>query len=107
MPDRRRFERYPVAWQVRLWLTDDGDIMTRAVDASAYGLRLALPHDLASLLLQGGVSYRVEVFLPAMEGTFVRVGRVRHVGEEGVGLQTIAPLPIHRLVPLRPGPERP
>ena len=64
-----------------------------AVDASLHGLRLAMKYAVASRLLRRGRRYRVDVELPEKKGRFTRTGEVRHIGDQGVGLETIEALP--------------
>lgn len=88
MPERRRHPRHPVAWPVRLW-ADTESVVGRAVDASASGIRIVTA---PTAFVKAGNSYRVEVMgEPAPR--FALVGQVRHVGAQGVGVETRGSLP--------------
>jgi PilZ domain-containing protein len=82
-----------VSWRVRLHIDDAGAVLVHAVDVSLHGLRLAIKYAVASRLLRRGRRYRLEVELPNPKGGFTRTGEVRHIGEHGVGLETIEALP--------------
>jgi hypothetical protein len=99
MTDRRRWPRYKVTWPVGLLVSDRTTIMTRAADASRHGVRLALSPDLAAELLRHGRRYRLEVYLPGSQATFVRLAEVRDLSAYGVGLHALEPLPEVLIVP--------
>jgi len=93
MPERRRWPRKAVAWSVAMSIDGGPTINARAVDASRYGLKLALqdPADLSAI--QNGARCQVEVRLSGGEARFVRVCEVRYLGQNGVGLVFAVPLP--------------
>ncbi len=98
MNERRRWPRYPALWWAQLCLEEGGAILSSAVDVSLHGLRLRVfPAD-ASMLLRPGELYRVEIHVPELEVGFVRVGEIRHIGDQGVRFQIIEPLPRSVLV---------
>jgi hypothetical protein len=93
MTDRRRWPRHKVAWSVGLLVAEGTTIVTKTVDASLYGLRLALSPEVAADILRPGETYRFEVHLPGSQARFVRLGEVREIGEHGVGLKMLEALP--------------
>lgn len=94
MDERRRYARYPVSWYVRLWLDEGSFVGARAVDASLHGMRIALTDDCSPRGLEVGHPRRVEIFHPETESAVTRVGEVRHVGHQGIGLYIREPLPV-------------
>lgn len=93
MTDRRRWPRFTVTWSVELFVADSKTLATTTIDASRYGLRLAVSRAVAAQLLRPGESYRVEVRLPGSQAKFVRFGEVCDIGEHGVGLWVLEALP--------------
>jgi len=91
--ERRRWPRYPVRWVVRLFIGDADTIMTETVDFSLHGVRLALSEEVGAPPLRLGDKCLFEVSLSNSEAKFVRVGEVRHIGDAGVGLKMLEPLP--------------
>jgi hypothetical protein len=90
--DRRRWPRREVGWSVVLFVTDAETIVTKILDAGPYGVRLALSREVATRALRCGETYRFEVHLPG-QARFTRLGEVRNIGEDGVGLYTPEALP--------------
>lgn len=93
MRERRRCPRYPVEWNVVVQLQDDLGIRVGALEASRYGLRLAIEPNVARELLRSDVRYRVEVQLSKREARFTREAQVRHSGRYGVGLEIFEAIP--------------
>jgi hypothetical protein len=88
MAERRRYPRLPVSWPVLLRVAQE-TLVGRAVDASDFGIRiLAAP----TAEVKAGVSFHVEI-MGEPEPRFHLVGQVRHVGPQGVGLESRDPLP--------------
>jgi hypothetical protein len=91
--DRRRWPRFGVTWSVELFAADVNTIVTKTVDVSLYGVRLAVSPAVAAQLLRPGETYRFEVRLPGGDARFVRLGEVCGISEQGVGLRVLEPLP--------------
>ena len=84
MTERRREERTPVLWPVRLW-TPDVVLEGTATDVSENGICIVTAPTAG---IKVGASYRVEV-LAGLEKSRTFVGEVRHVDHLGrVGLAT-------------------
>jgi CheY-like chemotaxis protein len=86
MEDRRRQPRRPVAWPVRLWLSEHSFLAGRAVEASSEGARLYL-----NWLPAGGLTpdavYRLDVQHPETAQTLMCAAEVRHIDGKEVGIQ--------------------
>jgi hypothetical protein len=93
MPERRRWPRKEVAWSVAMTIDGGPTINAKAVDASRYGLRLAVqdPADLSGIA--HGTRCQVEVRLSGGEARFLRICEVVYLGQQGVGLLFSVPLP--------------
>jgi hypothetical protein len=94
--ERRRSPRYPAAWPVRLWLTEQRFLFGRAVDVSAHGMCLVwsslAPADTVDL----GETYRVDV-KPDPRANVRCVAVVRHRRGDTIGVETLQELPVERL----------
>jgi CheY-like chemotaxis protein len=86
MEDRRRQPRGPVAWPVRLWLSEDSFLAGRAVEASSEGARLYLNWLPAGGLRPDAV-YRLDVQDPETAQTLMCAAKVRHLDGREVGIQ--------------------
>jgi hypothetical protein len=86
MEERRRFPRYPVAWPVRLGLSERFALAGRATDASAHGMRVVLVNWIPAEILKRGAPYRLEVYA-ATKSRFACAAEVRNVTNRGVGLE--------------------
>jgi len=96
MLERRRSPRYPAAWPVRLWLTEQRFLFGRAVDVSLHGMCLVwsslAPADTVDL----GETYRVDV-KPDPRTNVRCVAVIRHRRGEAIGVETLQELPVDRL----------
>jgi len=96
MVERRHSPRYPAAWPVRLWLTEQRFLFGRAVDVSLHGMCLVwsslAPADTVDL----GETYRVEV-KPDPRTNVRCVAVIRHRRGEAIGVETLQELPVDRL----------
>ena len=93
MVERRRWPRRQVAWSVAMTIDGGPSITAAAVDASLYGLRLAVPAGADLSAIKHGTRCKVEVHLCGAAARFERVCEVRYLGPDGVGLLFADPLP--------------
>jgi len=68
-------------------------IAANAVDASLYGLRLAVPDSADLSRIHHGARCQVEVHLSGGAARFVRLCEVRYLGDHNVGILFAEPLP--------------
>jgi CheY-like chemotaxis protein len=91
--ERRRHERYSVAWPVRVWLRENTFIAGRTVDASIHGARVLLDRLPAGILELNDVCGLT--ICPGGPDEFNCVAVVRDLGHHyGVGLEVKDELPI-------------
>ena len=86
MEDRRQHPRQPVAWPVRLWLSEHSFVSGRVVEASAQGAWLYL-NWLPSAPLRPDAIYRLDVQHPDTGRTLMCAAEIRHVEGKGVGVR--------------------
>jgi class 3 adenylate cyclase len=87
-PDQRRHPRRSASARVRVWI-DDHAFEGKLVEAGAHGLRVTgIPGGLFTIRGR----YRISVEIDPC-GEFVCVGEVRHIGDDGVGLETSEAVP--------------
>ena len=87
--ERRRHQRTPVSWLVRLWAGAE-PVVGHAVDAGAHGLCVG---NLPIAALTVGQSYRLEV-LTGADGEFPCTGKVLYFSDRGVSFRIDEPLPV-------------
>lgn len=93
MEERRRHQRYAVAWPVRLWVSENTFIAGRTVDASIHGAQVELDRLPTGILELGDVC--ALTICPGTPEEFHCIAVVRHLGNcYGVGLQVKDELPI-------------
>ncbi|PYM39009.1 MAG: hypothetical protein DME17_02370 [Candidatus Rokuibacteriota bacterium] len=93
MGERRRQERYSVAWPVRLWVRENTFIAGRTVDASIHGARVLLDRLPAGILELNDVCGLT--ICPGSPEEFHFIAVVRDLGHlYGVGLEVKDELPI-------------
>jgi CheY-like chemotaxis protein len=113
MEDRRQQPRRPVAWPVRLWLSEHSFCAGRAVEASSEGARLYVNWLPAGGLRPDAV-YRLDVQNPQTAQTLMCAAEVRHIdGKEvgiwlreafGLGVRVREAFPVDTLDATRPDP---
>lgn len=86
MEDRRQHPRQPVAWPVRLWLSEHSFVSGRVVEASEQGAWLYL-NWLPSVPLRPDAIYRLDVQHPATGRTLMCAAEIRHIEGKGVGVR--------------------
>ena len=95
MAERRHYPRYPAAWAVRLWPTEDLFLFGRAADVSLHGLRLVLSKLSPTATVSPGESYRIDVSPWPWPHAELRCNAViRHVSGDGIGVETRGGLPV-------------
>ena len=93
MTERRRWPRREVTWTVAMSIDGGPSIAASAVDASRYGLRLAVPDTADLSRIHHGARCQIEVHLCGAAARFVRLCEVRYLGDHNVGLLFAEPLP--------------
>ncbi len=86
MEDRRQHPRQPVAWPVRLWLSEHSFVSGRVVEASAQGAWLYL-NWLPSGPLRPDAIYRLDVQHPESGRTLMCAAEIRHIDGKGIGVR--------------------
>lgn len=90
--DLRRHPRRPVAWPVRVWLSEHFFLDGRAVDASAHGIAATLLNWVAADILKVGDAYRLDVQPQTGDG-FACLAEIRHLSPHAVGWKIVIALP--------------
>lgn len=94
MKERRRSPRHPASWPVQLSLSDTCFLLGRTVDVSARGIRIRVLNDKLLDLVKLGKRYRIQVRVGETEGDVTRVGVVRHITNNEIGVEIDEELPL-------------
>jgi hypothetical protein len=91
LEERRKHERHPVAWPVRLWISEKCFIAGRSVNGGLHGVWITV-NWLPSGVVKLDHEYRLEL-CAGTPNEFACAAIVRHMNRHGIGMEILEEVP--------------